>query len=103
MSVERIFTVSSRFAAAARADRDGNVLAMQNDFDAETICAAVAMARTSINNVAELLGLGDPTSWAASGPASCVYVVENGDGFYTVLGEAEKNPEGLLKRLTNFA
>jgi predicted regulator of Ras-like GTPase activity (Roadblock/LC7/MglB family) len=103
MSVERLFTVSSRFTAAARADREGSVQAMQGEFDAETVCAAVAMARTSVGDIAELLGLGEVASWAASGPNTTVYVVSDGEGFYTVVGESEKNPEGLLKKLVDSA
>ncbi|MFT3927049.1 MAG: response regulator [Myxococcales bacterium] len=87
--------------AAARAERDGSVVANEGEMDAETGCAVAALAARQLGEAAAELGLGEPESWCISMGSSNWYVVNEDFGFLLVMGGANKNPMAVLKKIAS--
>jgi predicted regulator of Ras-like GTPase activity (Roadblock/LC7/MglB family) len=89
--------------AVAKADKGGNVQDMAGDADAETVCAVVALALKSLDEVEELVGLGNMRSWTIASSKVTLYVQHQPDGFVAALGGPTKNAEATMRIVTEHA
>lgn len=98
-SLDKLVTQQSALAGAARAKKDGSVLDLAGQIDAETTCAVVTVAARQLEELAADLGLGDIGSWHLSMGKSTWYVASSGDEMVVALGGPNKNPTSTLGKV----
>ena len=98
-SLDKLTSQSTALSGAARARKDGSVLDVAGEMDAETACAVVSVAARHMDELAADLGLGDLASWHLSLGKSTWYVVNTGDELVIGLGGPNKNPTSTLGKI----
>jgi len=99
ITAQQVLALDSSLKAAARADRQGSVIDVAGELDAETACAVATMASREIAEAAAELGFGRPQAWQLSVGASTWYVALGRDELLVSQGGVNKNPGALLKKL----
>lgn len=98
-SLDKLVTQQSALQGAARAKKDGSVLDLTGQIDAETTCAVVTVASRQLEELAADLGLGDIASWHLSMGKSTWYVATSGEEMVVALGGPNKNPTSTLGKV----
>jgi DNA-binding response OmpR family regulator len=98
-TAQHVLALDPSLKAAARADRQGSVLDMAGELDAETACAVATMATREIAEAAAELGFGRPYAWQLSVSGSTWYVALGREQLFVGQGAVNKNPGALLKKL----
>jgi hypothetical protein len=99
MDLEAVISVAAGLTAVARADRNGNVTELAGSLDGESIGAVVAMSRTPLEKVSQLLGLGELRDWSFAFAETSLFVHNDDLGCVLAMGKDIKNVEGTLKRV----
>jgi DNA-binding response OmpR family regulator len=98
-SLDKLVTQQSALAGAARAKKDGSVLDLAGEIDAETACAVVTVAAHHIDELAADLGLGEVSAWHLSVGKSTWYVATGSDEMVVAFGGPNKNPSSTLGKV----
>ena len=99
ITAQQVLALDPTLKAAARADRQGSVIDVAGELDAETACAVATMASQEIMEVAADLGFGRPQAWQLSLGGSTWYVAFAREELLVSQGGVNKNPGALLKKL----
>jgi CheY-like chemotaxis protein len=86
--------------AVARAERDGSVLEISGQIDAETACAVALMAGREINEAASELGFSRPLGFHIATAEATWFVLHRRDELIVAKGPASKNPTSSLRKLS---
>jgi DNA-binding response OmpR family regulator len=98
-SLDKLVTQQNTLSGAARAKKDGSVIDLAGEIDADTTCAVVTVASHHIEELAADLGLGELSSWHLSMGKSTWYVATSADEMVVALGGPNKNPTSTLSKV----
>lgn len=96
--LDKVLKVSPGLRGIARSNTSGSIEEFTGELDAESVCAVAAMCAQHLKRIEELLGCGELTSWALSTENTGLYVHHDRDGLIAIVGEANKNPDVLLRK-----
>jgi predicted regulator of Ras-like GTPase activity (Roadblock/LC7/MglB family) len=96
--LDKVLKVSPGLRGIARSNTNGNIEEFTGDLDAESVCAVATMCAQHLKRIQELLGCGELTSWALITQNTGLYVHHGGDGLIAIVGEANRNPDALLRK-----
>jgi DNA-binding response OmpR family regulator len=98
-SLDKLVTQQSALTGVARAKKDGSVVDLAGEIDAETACAVVTVAAHHIDELAADLGLGEISAWHLSVGKSTWYVATGSDEMLVAFGGPNKNPSSTLGKV----
>jgi FixJ family two-component response regulator len=98
-NLAQILTLDPTLRAAARANRQGSVLDLAGEMDAETACAAATMAARDVGDAAAELGLGRTSAWHVAVGSLTWYVAQSRDELVVAQGGVNKSPMVVLRKL----
>jgi predicted regulator of Ras-like GTPase activity (Roadblock/LC7/MglB family) len=96
--LDEVLKVSPGLHGIARSTASGSIEEFTGQLDAESVCAVAAMCAQHLKRIEELLGCGGLTSWALTTENTGLYVHHGRDGLIAIVGEANKNPDALLRK-----
>ena len=96
--LDKVLKVSPGLRGIARSNPSGNIEEFIGQLDAESVCAVAAMCVQHLKRIENLLGCGELTSWAMTTENTAFYVHHSRDGLVAIVGEANKNPDALLRK-----
>jgi predicted regulator of Ras-like GTPase activity (Roadblock/LC7/MglB family) len=97
--LDKVLKVSPGLRGIARSNISGSIIEeFTGHLDAESVCAVAAMCAQRLKRLEELLGCGELTSWAFTTENTAFYVHHGRDGLVAIVGEANKNPDALLRK-----
>jgi len=96
--LDKVLKVASGLRGIARSNASGGIEEFTGQLDAESVCAVAAMCSQHLAKISELLGCGDLVAWALTTEASGFYVHQSRDGLVAIVGEANKNPDTVLRK-----
>lgn len=96
--LDKVLKVSPGLRGIARSNANGSIEEFTGQLDAESVCAVTAMCAQRLQRIEELLGCGELTSWALTTENTGFYVHHGRDGLIAIVGEANKNPDALLRK-----
>jgi predicted regulator of Ras-like GTPase activity (Roadblock/LC7/MglB family) len=96
--LDEVLKVSPGLRGIARSNASGSIEEFTGELDAESVCAVAAMCAQHLKRIEELLGCGELTSWALITENTGLYVHHGRDGLIAIVGEANKNPDALLRK-----
>jgi hypothetical protein len=96
--LDKVLKVSPGFRGIARSNPSGGIEEFTGQLDAESVCAVAAMCAQHLKRIEELLGCGELMSWALTTENTGFYVHHDRDGLIAIVGEANKNPDALLRK-----
>lgn len=96
--LDQVLKVSPGLRGIARSNTSGSIEEFTGQLDAESVCAVAAMCAQHLKRIEELVGCGELTSWALTTKKTGLYVHHGRDGFIAIVGEANKNPDVLLRK-----
>ena len=96
--LDKVLKVSPGLRGIARSNASGSIEEFTGELDAESVCAVAAMCAQHLKRIEELLGCGGLTSWALITESTGLYVHHDRDGLIAIVGEANKNPDALLRK-----
>jgi predicted regulator of Ras-like GTPase activity (Roadblock/LC7/MglB family) len=97
-NLDKVLKVSPGLRGIARSNTSGSIEEFTGQLDAESVCAVAAMCAQQLKRIEELLGCGELTSWALTTKNTGLYVHHGHDGLIAIVGEANKNPDVLLRK-----
>lgn len=96
--LDKVLKVSPGLRGIARSNTSGGIEEFTGQLDAESLCAVAAMCAQHLKRIEELLGSGELTAWALSTANTGFYIHHSRDGLIAIVGEANKNPDALLRK-----
>jgi len=96
--LDQVLKVSPGLRGIARSNVSGGIEEFTGQLDAESVCAVAAMCAPHLKRLEGLLGCGELTSWALTTENIGFYVHHGRDGLIAIVGEANKNPDALLRK-----
>jgi predicted regulator of Ras-like GTPase activity (Roadblock/LC7/MglB family) len=96
--LDRVLKVSPGLRGIARSNTSGSIEEFTGQLDAESVCAVAAMCTQHLKRIEDLLGCGELTSWALTTDNTGFYVHHGREGLIAIVGEANKNPDALLRK-----
>jgi predicted regulator of Ras-like GTPase activity (Roadblock/LC7/MglB family) len=96
--LDKVLKVSPGLRGIARSNTSGSIEEFTGQLDAESVCAVAAMCAQHLKRIEELLGCGELTSWALTTENTGLYVHHDREGLIAIVGEANKNPDALLRK-----
>jgi hypothetical protein len=96
--LDKVLKVSPGLRGIARSNTLGSIEEFTGQLDAESVCAVVAMCAQHLKRIEGLLGCGELTSWALTTENTGFYVHHGRDELIAIVGEANKNPDALLRK-----
>jgi predicted regulator of Ras-like GTPase activity (Roadblock/LC7/MglB family) len=96
--LDKVLKVSPGLRGIARSNTSGSIEEFTGQLDAESVCAVTAMCAQHLKRIEDLLGCGELTSWALTTENTGFYVHLGRDGLIAIVGEANKNPDALLRK-----
>ncbi len=96
--LDKVLKVSPGLRGIARSNTSGSIEEFTGQLDAESVCAVAAMCAQHLKRIEDLLGCGELTSWALTTENTGLYVHHGRDGLIAIVGEANKNPDALLRK-----
>jgi len=96
--LDKVLKVSPGLRGIARSNTSGSIEEFTGQLDAESVCAVAAMCAQHLKRIEELLGCGELTSWALTTENTGFYVHHGLDGLIAIVGDANKNPDALLRK-----
>ena len=96
--LDEVLKVSPGLRGIARSNASGSIEEFTGQLDAESVCAVAAMCAQHLKRIEELLGCGELTSWALTTKNTGLYVHHGRDGLIAIVGEANKNPDAVLRK-----
>jgi hypothetical protein len=96
--LDKVLKVSPGLRGIARSNTGGNIEEFTGQLDAESVCAVAAMCAQHLKRIEALMGCGELTSWALTTEHTGLYVHHGRDGLIAIVGEANKNPDVLLRK-----
>ena len=96
--LDKVLKVSPGLRGIARSNTSGGIEEFTGQLDAESVCAVAAMCAQHLKRIEELLGCGELTSWALTTENTGFYVHHGLDGLIAIVGDANKNPDALLRK-----
>ena len=92
-------TKQDSIEGAAFGRLNGNVDYATGDLEADTVCAATSLMRSSLSEAVEFLGLGELQQWCVGGKERTWYVRNHGDWFIVAVGISARRPGLMLCKL----
>ena len=96
--LDKVLKAANGLRGIARSNTTGGIEEFTGQIDAESVCAVAAMCTQHLRKIEELLGTGDLSAWALTTEQSGFYVHHNRDGFVAIVGDANKNPDSVLRK-----
>jgi hypothetical protein len=96
--LDKVLKVAPGLRGIARSNASGSIEEFTGELDAESVCAVAAMCAQHLKRIEGLLGCGELTSWALITEGTGIYVHHGRDGLIAIVGEANKNPDALLRK-----
>jgi hypothetical protein len=96
--LDKVLKVSPGLRGIARSNTSGSIEEFTGQLDAESVCAVAAMCAQHLKRIEELLGCSEFTSWALTTENTGFYVHHGRDGLIAIVGEANKNPDAVLRK-----